>query len=194
MLTIGDVEGALLKLIIPNNNVRRQYYDWLMKEYQNIAKVDVTLLNKVYADAALRGEWRPMLEEIARAYHDTTSVRQLMEGERNVQGFMNAYLSLNPYYLLAPEVELNHGYCDFFLMPDFLRYPMVRHSFILELKYLKVDATPAESERQWQDAEEQIRRYAQGPRVRQLIGDTPLHLLILQFRGYDMERMGEVML
>jgi len=30
--------------------------------------------------------------------------------------------------------------------------------------------------------------------VRQLIGDTPLHLLILQFRGYDMERMGEVML
>ena len=77
---------------------------------------------------------------------------------------------------------------------DFLGYPMVRHSYILELKYLKVDATPAESERQWQDAEEQIRRYAQGPRVRQLIGDTPLHLLILQFRGYDMERMGEVML
>ena len=191
MLTIGDVEGAMLKLIIPNNNVRRQYYDWLMKEYQNIAKVDVTLLNKVYADAALRGQWRPMLEEIARAYHDTTSVRQLIEGERNLQGFMNAYLTFNPYYLLAPEVELNHGYCDFFLMPDFLRYPMVRHSYIIELKYLKTDATKAEAERQWQEAEEQIRRYAEGPRVRQLIGDTPLHLLILQFRGYDLERMGE---
>ena len=191
MLTIGDVEGAMLKLIIPNNNVRRQYYDWLMKEYQNIAKVDVTLLNKVYADAALRGQWRPMLEEIARAYHDTTSVRQLIEGERNLQGFMNAYLTFNPYYLLAPAVELNHGYCDFFLMPDFLRYPMVRHSYIIELKYLKTDATKAEAERQWQEAEEQIRRYAEGPRVRQLIGDTPLHLLILQFRGYDLERMGE---
>ena len=192
MLTIGERVGARLKLIIPNNNVRGQYYDWLLKEYRKIAKVDTYKLEIVFDKAALNGEWQPMLEEIARAYHDTTSVRQLMEGERNIQGFMNAYLSLNPYYLLAPEVELNHGYCDFFLMPDFLRYPMVRHSYILELKYLKVDATPAEAERQWQEAEEQIRRYAEGPRVRQLIGDTPLHLLILQFRGYDMERMGEV--
>ena len=192
MLTIGESEGAMLKLIIPNNNVRRQYYDWLLREYDKISGIDVMKLNKVYTGAALRGEWQPMLEEIARAYHDTTSVRQLMEGERNLQGFMNAYLSLNPYYLLAPEVELNHGYCDFFLMPDFLRYPMVRHSYIIELKYLKVDATPAEAERQWQDAVEQIRRYAEGPRVRQLIGDTPLHLLILQFRGYDLERMGDV--
>ena len=194
MLTIGDRYGALLKLIIPNNNVRRQYYDWLQKEYDKIAGIDVMKLNKVYTEAALNGEWRPMLEEIARAYHDTTSVRQLIEGERNLQGFMNAYLSLNPYYLLAPEVELNHGYCDFFLMPDFLRYPMVRHSYIIELKYLKVDATKSEAERQWVEAEEQIRHYAEGPRVRQLIGDTSLHLLILQIRGYDIERMGAVLI
>ena len=77
-------------------------------------------------------------------------------------------------------------------MPDFLRYPMVRHSYIIELKYLKTDATAEEAERQWSEAEEQIRKYAQGPRVRQLIGDTPLHLLILQLRGCDMERMGEI--
>jgi hypothetical protein len=192
MLTIGDVEGALLQLIIPNNNVRRQYYDWLVREYDKIAGINVMKLNKVYTDAALHGEWRPMLEEIARAYQETTSVRQLIEGERNLQGFMNAYLTFNPYYLLAPEVELNHGFCDFFLMPDFMRYPMVRHSYIIELKYLKVDATKAEAERQWHEAEEQIRQYAQGQHVRQLIGDTELHLLILQIRGYDMERMEEV--
>ena len=57
--------------------------------FMDIAKVDITLLNKVYADAALRGQWRPMLEEIARAYHDTTSVRQLIEGERNIQGVLS---------------------------------------------------------------------------------------------------------
>jgi hypothetical protein len=191
MLTIGDIDGADIKLIIPNNNVRRQYYDWLMEEYQRVVEIDTSRLSDAFKGAALRGQWRPMLEEIARAYHDTTSVRQLIEGERNLQGFMNAYLTFNPYYLLAPEVELNHGYCDFFLMPDFLRYPMVRHSYIIELKYLKTDATKAEAERQWQEAEEQTRRYAEGARVRQLIGDTPLHLLILQFRGYDLERMGE---
>ena len=192
MLTIGDLDGADFKLIIPNNNVRRQYYDWLMEEYQRVAEINTNRLSEAFKGAALRGEWRQMLEEIARAYHDTTSVRQLMEGERNIQGFMNAYLSLNPYYLTAPEVELNHGYCDFFLMPDFLRYPMVRHSYIIELKYLKVDATPVEAENQWKEAEEQLRQYAEGPRVQQFISNTPLHLLILQFRGYNMERMGEI--
>jgi len=192
MLTIGDIEGADLRLVIPNNNVCRQYYDWLLREYQSIAKVDVTQLNEVFKNAALRGEWRPMLETIADAYRETTSVRQLIEGERNLQGFMNAYLTLNPYYLVAPEMELNHGYCDFFLMPDHSHYPMVAHSYILELKYLKTDATKEEAVRQWTEAEEQIRQYAEGPRVKQLVGATQLHLLILQIRGYELERLGIV--
>jgi len=50
------------------------------------------------------------------------------------------------YYLVAPELELNHGYCDFFLLPDLGRYPMVAHSYIVELKYLKQDATETEAE------------------------------------------------
>ncbi|MBQ3691581.1 MAG: hypothetical protein II937_17170 [Bacteroidales bacterium] len=29
-----------------------------------------------------------------------------------------AYLAMNPYYLMHPEIELNHGYGDIFLMPD----------------------------------------------------------------------------
>ena len=192
MLTIGDVIGARQKLIIPNNNVRRQYYDWLMEEYQKIATIDTSRLSEAFDEAALNGEWRPMLEEIARAYRETTSVRQLIEGERNLQGFMNAYMTLNPYYLIAPEVELNHGYCDFFLMPDFIHYPMVTHSYIIELKYLKTDATKAEAKRQWKEAEEQIRGYAEGPRVKQMVGKTQLHLLILQIRGYELERSGIV--
>ena len=192
MLTIGGIDGADLKLVIPNNNVRRQYYDWLLREYQSIARIDTSRINDVYKEAALRGEWRPMLEALAEAYRETTSVRQLIEGERNHQGFMTAYLSFNPYYLVAPEVELNHGYCDFFLLPDFIHYPMVAHSYILELKYLKADATKAEAEKQWAEAEDQIRGYAASPRVRQLAGGTQLHLLILQIRGYQLERYGIV--
>ena len=191
MLTIGGVEGARLKLIIPNNNVRLQYYTWLLNEYQGIAKINTSKLDDAYTNAALYGQWQPMLEEIASAYATTTSVRQLIEGERNLQGFMNAYMTLNPYYLVAPEVELNHGYCDFFLLPDH-RYPMVKHSYILELKYLKTEATEAESEQQWLQAEQQLRQYAQGPRVQQMLRGTQLHLLILQIRGYKLEKLGKV--
>lgn len=192
MLTIGEPDGAEPRLIIPNNNVRLQYYDYLLRAYQEIAYIDMSDINSAYNDAALRGNWESMIKALADAYEKTTLVRQLIEGERNLQGFMNAYLSLSPYYFVAPEMEMAHGYCDFFLMPNLLRWPMVKHSFILELKYLKADATDADAESQWQEAEAQIRRYAAAPKVRQMIGNTQLHPIIMQFRGYSMIRFGEV--
>lgn len=192
MLTIGGVRGATTKLIIPNNNVRKQYYDYLFRQYQEIATVDTRRLNNAYDDAALDGNWQPMVKEITDAYEKTTSVRQLIEGERNLQGFMNAYLSLNPYYLTAPEMELSHGYCDFFLMPDLNRYPMIEHSYIMELKYLKQDDTEATAQEQWSKAVQQIRQYAQASMVKTLIKHTTLHLLIIQIRGYKAVRAEEV--
>ncbi len=192
MLTIGGIDGADLRLIIPNNNVRLQYYDWLLREYDRIAEIDTFRMKEVFKRAALDGEWRPMMEHLGKTYEDSSSVRQLMEGERNLQGFMTAMLSLNPYYLAAPEMEMNHGYCDFFLMPDLNRYPMVRHSYILELKYLKTDATQAAAERQWTEAVEQIRGYAEGPRVSQFIRDTQLHLIVMQVKGCEMMRTEEI--
>lgn len=192
MLTIGGVDGADLKLIIPNNNVRKQYYGYLLEEFQAIVTVDTSVLAQAYKKAALHGDWKSMVEEIAMAYTSTTSVRQLIEGERNIQGFMNAYLTLNPYYQLAPEMELNHGYCDFFLMPDHIRYPMVRHSYIIELKYLKTDASQEEAKRQWEEATEQIRDYAKAPMVKTMKADTELHLIIIQFRGYKLEKSGSI--
>ena len=192
MLTIGDVRGAELKLIIPNNNVRQQYYGYLMEEYQAIASIDTSALSQAYTDAALDGRWEPMVSEIANIYEKTTSVRQLIEGERNLQGFMNAYLTLNPYYLAAPEMEVNHGYCDFFLMPDLRRYPMVKHCYVLELKYLKTEASDAEASEQWRLATEQIRGYGQADRTRQLAAGTNLHLIVIQIRGWRMERMEEI--
>jgi len=192
MLTIGDIEGADIKLTIPNNNVRKQYYDYLFKQYQEIAYIDTRSLSRSFTEAALRGNWQPMVKEIADAYEKTTSVRQLIEGERNVQGFMTAYLALNPYYLTAPEMEFNHGYCDFFLMPDLNRYPMIEHSYILELKYLKQGDEDNIALVQWEKAVEQIRYYSQAPVVRALIKNTTLHLLVIQIKGYKMVRVEEI--
>jgi hypothetical protein len=145
-----------------------------------------------YYEAAVNGNWRQMIDMILKMYADTTSVRSLIEGERNIQGFMNALLNLNPYYLTAPEVELNHGFCDFFLMPDQTRYPMIEHSYILELKYLKTEATEAEGQRQWDEAVAQIRQYGQGPKVQLMKQQTTLHLIVVQIRGYELQKMEEV--
>ena len=80
-------------------------------------------------------------------------------------------------------MELNHGFCDFFLMPDMRRYPMVRHSYVLELKYLKIEASDAEAAEQWALAVEQIRKYGQADRTQMLASGTQLHLIIVQIRG-----------
>lgn len=194
MLTFTDDYGIEQELGIPNNNVRKQYYEFLLREYQNLHPIDLSGLIRCYREAALNGEWHPMMDYILQAYHDTTSVRSLIEGERNLQGFMNAYLNLNTYYLTAPEVELNHGYCDFFLMPDLTRWPMVKHSYILELKYLSISDTEEKAEKQWAEAIKQIKQYGQGKKVQLLTSGTQLHLIVAQIQGYEKKRVEEISL
>jgi len=192
MLTIRGTLGAALKLGIPNNNVRIQYYNYLMQAFQQIHPTALSQLNVPFYQAAVEGQWRPMMDYILKAYHDTTAVRQLIEGERNLQGFMNAYLSLDPYYLVAPEMEFSHGYCDFFLLPNYTVYPMVAHSYILELKYLKADASDAEADSQWSEALAQIKTYAADKKLQSMLHGTLLHSIIVQIKGYDVVRMEDV--
>ena len=191
MLTITATRGQRVVLSIPNNNVRKQYYEFLLEEYQNKRYISLNNLTDLFDGMAYDGRWRETFEFIAHAYKENSSVRSMIEGERNIQGFFTAYLSTNAYYLTAPEVELNHGYCDMFLMPDLLRYD-VRHSYILELKYLPAKDFDTKAEAQWQEAVEQIHRHAAGSRVRQLIKDTQLHCIVMQFRGWELARIEEV--
>lgn len=41
MLTITGIYGARLKLGIPNNNVRKQYYEYIIEEYNRIAHIEI---------------------------------------------------------------------------------------------------------------------------------------------------------
>lgn len=205
MLTIKGTRGSKLILGIPNNNVRKQYYGYLEEEYQAKAYVDVNQLTDYYYDMAYDGKWEEGLRFMADAYAKVSSVRDGIEAERNLQGFFMAYLNLNDYYVTAPELELNHGYCDFFLLPDLTHYAS-QHSYILELKVLSKkdfsaivegefteDGKPmTKAEKQWREAVEQILRYAEAPRVEALRQGTKLHLIIMQFEGWELKRMEEV--
>ncbi len=198
MLTLKGTRGDKLILGIPNNNVRKQYYGYLLEQYKEKARLDTNRLTDYFYDMAYDGHWREGLQFMADSYANLSSVRDQIEGERNIQGFFMAYLGLNNYYYVAPELELNHGYCDFFLLPDLTHYK-TSHSYILELKLAPKRAkTDTDEEyadkinRQWQDAEAQIRRYAAAPRVEALRQGTHLHKIIMQFDGWKLLRMDEV--
>ena len=192
MLTIIGSRGDRMILGIPNNNVRKQYYEYLLEEYQSDKEISFNYLKDLFDDMAFDGQWHPALEFIAKAYNDTSSVRSSIEGERNIQGFFTAYLSINAYYLTAPEIELNHGFCDMFLMPDLQRYAEVAHSYILELKYLPKEKFESQANDQWAAAVEQIHNYAASPKVNQLCQGTQLHCIVMQFCGWELVRMEEV--
>lgn len=199
MLTIKDTFGDQLILGIPNNNVRKQYYNYLLEQYQEEKYINTSNLKTMFTYMAFEGNWKECLEYMAKAYTEVSSVRDGIEAERNLQGFFMAYFSLNNYYYTAPELELNHGYCDFFLLPNLTHYP-TKHSYIIELKVLSKkefdtlteDGKMTKGAKQWLDAEEQIKRYAKAPRVEALRQGTTLHKIIMQFKGWELARIDEV--
>ena len=199
MLTIKGTFGDQLVLGIPNNNVRKQYYNYLLELYQEERSLNISELRTLFTYMAFDGRWEDCLGFMAKAYAEVSSVRDGIEAERNLQGFFMAYLSLTSYYYTAPELELNHGYCDFFLLPDLTHYAS-RHSYILELKVLPKseyhakgkDGVHTKAELQWQEAVAQIHRYAEAPRVKALRQGTQLHCIVMQFEGWELKRMEEV--
>ena len=191
MLTIKGTYGSQLILCIPNNNVRKQYYEYLLEGYNEYSGIRISSLLTLFTRMSFDGQWREALQYIADAYKNLSSVRDSIEGERSIQGFFMAYLSLNDYYITAPELELSHGYCDFFLLPNLTHYQS-KHSYIVELKYLPKKDFEAKAAEQWQQAAEQIDSYARAPRVEALRQGTQMHKIVMQFSGWDLMRMEEV--
>jgi len=198
MLTIKGTRGSRLILGIPNNNVRKQYYEYLLEQYEEKASLDTNQLEDYFYDMAYDGKWHDALQFLADSYAKVSSVRDGIEAERNIQGFFMAYLNLNAYYMTAPELELNHGYCDFFLLPDLTHYTS-KHCYILELKLIpkkekgmSQETYEAAIQQQWDAAEVQIKHYAEAPRVEALRQGTQLHKIIMQFDGWKLFRMDEV--
>ena len=191
MLTIKGTYGSQLILCIPNNNVRKQYYEYLLEGYNEYSGIRISSLLTLFTRMSFDGQWREALQYIADAYKNLSSVRDSIEGERSIQGFFMAYLSLNDYYITAPELELSHGYCDFFLLPNLTHYQS-KHSYRVELKYLPKKDFEAKAAEQWQQAVEQIDSYARAPRVEALRQGTQMHKIVMQFSGWDLMRMEEV--
>ena len=186
LLTMGSRELDELRMVIPNNCIKEQYWSFMRDYFNRSADVDLSKLRSDFRTLALDGEWEPLLMRIAEAYRENSSVRDSILGEHNLQGFFKAYLALNSLYLVEPEIELNYGFGDFLLLPDKARYPEIAHSYILELKYLKPAATDAEVKAKSQEADGQLQKYAKDKIVNRLCDGTQLHLLKMVFRGADL--------
>ena len=48
--------------------------------------------------------------------HRQNAIREFIDGEAHVKGFLLAYLGLTQGYILLPEYESSKGYADFYMM------------------------------------------------------------------------------
>ena len=192
LLTMGASYGSMIKMVIPNNCVKEQYWSFMRDYFNRNFKIDSIPLELEMTRMALEGEWEPFINRIAEAYRENSSVRDSILGEHNLQGFFKAYLALDSLYLVEPEIELNYGFGDFLMLPDKERYPDIAHSYILELKYLKPTATDAEVEAKSKEADGQLLKYSKDKIVKRLCSGTQLHLLKTVFRGANMMTCEEI--
>ena len=194
LLTMKSSDFGELKMVIPNNCIREQYWAFMRDYYRQSAEVDFSALREGFRLMARDGNWQSLIKQIAAAYQENSSVRDSILGEHNLQGFFKAYLALSNLYLVEPEIELSYGYSDFLLLPDKVRYPEIAHSYILELKYVKPTATDVEVIAKSDEADVQLEKYSGDKMVRRLCADTQLHLLKIVFRGAEMAVCEEVFL
>ena len=191
MLTIIGKRGRRVKLGIPNENVRRQYYGYVLDEYNRDAKINNNHLADRYDVMALDGNIKPAIEYIAEGYRNCTSIHSSIQAERNLQGFIAAYLNHSGYYYIIQEMELNGGYCDLTMIPDLTRFPEVAHAYLLELKYLKTGDTDEEGNKALEEARAQLEQYAQDTRLPQLMNGMPIHKIAIIYKGNDLWKITE---
>ena len=191
MLTIIGKRGRRVKLGIPNENVRRQYYGYVLDEYNKDTKINNNHLADRYDVMALDGNIKPAIEYIAEGYKNCTSIHSSIQAERNLQGFIAAYLNHSGYYYIIQEMELNGGYCDLTMIPDLTRFPEVAHAYLLELKYLKSGDTDKEGMKALEEAKAQLDQYAQDTRLPKLMSGKPIHKIAIIYKGNDLWRVEE---
>ncbi len=163
LLSIRAVERGMPRLGIPNQTVKRLMYGYLRDAYDDVGvfSVDVYTFFRLAQEMAYDGAWQPVLDFLRDALAEQTGIRDYMDGEKVVHGFVAAHLSLSQYFLLHSEYELNKGYADLYLEPFVAQYPDMQFGYVLELKYLKRSESLGESvvAAKVGEAVEQVRSY-----------------------------------
>ena len=190
LLSIRDVAHGVPRLGIPNQTVKRLMYGYLRDGFRDVEVFSISAhtFARLMRQMAFYGAWQPVLDFLRDALAEQTGIRDYMDGEKVVHGFVAAYLSLVDQFVLHSEYELNKGYADLYLEPFVAQYPDVGYGYVLELKYLKrseaVDAAVVAAK--VQEAEEQVRGYLADSSVRRRYSSVRHIGLAVVFHGWEL--------
>ncbi len=196
LLTIKDSDRDQARLRIPNETIKRLYYDYIKEAYDETGAfvLDVEKYRHLMSDMAFGGKWKPLFDYITTRMAESMALRDLITGEKSIQAFLNVYLGLSDLYIIHAEKELNKGYADLVMEPFLARYEGIGYSFLLEIKYVKSGLKQGDPQVQplVTAGRKQINQYALDKKFKKTIGKTKLNKLLLIFSGHCLVHMEEV--
>ena len=193
LVTIGGIHKGETKFIIPNEVVREQIFSYLLDAYkENDLAFDGYDIRKKEQLMAYDGEFKPFFQYIADSIYTYASQRDRQKGEAFVHGYTLALTSQCRFYRPISELDNQGGYADIFLRPLHEIFSDMEHSYIIELKYLKSQASEAEVQAAVEQAKAQVCRYAETVNVNEHIATTKLHKVYVVYRGVEMVACEEV--
>ena len=190
LLSIREVVHGTSRLAIPNQTVRQLMYGYLRDAYRDAGVFSIRLfrLERLLMRMANEGEWRPVLGFLSEAIAAQTGIRDYIAGEKVIQGFLAAYLSVTDYFVFRSEAELGKGHADIILEPLTARFPHLQHGYLIELKYL-ARSDPADGTKVAETASEataQLQRYLADERLARQFPGRRFTGLAVVFHGWEM--------
>jgi len=201
ILTIRRVEFGNIYLGVPNRAIREVLFSYIVEGYEDadIFKPNMMDFGDRMYDMAFKGDWKPAFNFLAEAINTQSSLREYVKGEKFIQTFHVIYMGLTTYYHSFAEYEMNKGFADLWLQPNFIVHKELPHSYLVEFKYAKREQeseikNPDSALKQSLNAEAdaQLHRYAADPRILASVGKTTLHLLRVIYCGWEMVSCEEV--
>ena len=190
LLSIRDVSYGVPRLGIPNQTVKRLMYGYLRDAYDDVGvfSVDVYTFSRLMRQMAYEGAWQPVLDFLCEALAEQTGIRDYMDGEKVIHGFVAAHFSMVDQFLLHSEYELNKGFADLYLEPFVAQYSDMRYGYVLELKYLKRSEALDESlvANKVQEAVLQLRSYLADPSLPRRYPSVQHLGLAMVFHGWEL--------
>ena len=98
----------------------------------------------------------------------------------------------NRFYHPISEQDTQAGYVDIFLCPLLDIYSGMKHSYIVELKYAKYKDPESRVEELRLEGITQANRYAETETVKNVVGATQLHKIVVVYKGMDMPVCEEI--
>jgi len=117
-----------------------------------------------------------------------TAIRDYLNGEKVIQGFLLAYINVADYYITQSESEMNKGYSDIYMEPFLSKFPDLEYSYLIELKYISRSKYSDDIlQEKIKEANEQLDQYASSDRVKNSIGNTQLKRIVLVYKWWELD-------